>query len=201
MINSIETEYRGYRFRSRLEARWAIFFDVCGVDWEYEQQGYKFDDEEGTGKHYYLPDFILHNVTGRVNGDLYIEVKGQMNDQDAKKIKSFVKAGIDKAGLSTKTPVLIVGDVPRGNNIYEMIDCMFKAAHKDERLWPNCFNFKTIDGDDLAAYPGVNHEGEFEIFDDTMGCIDKMNKTATERAYRYARQSRFEHGENYINRR
>lgn len=24
----IETEYKGYRFRSRLEARWAVFFDT-----------------------------------------------------------------------------------------------------------------------------------------------------------------------------
>lgn len=25
-IKAIETEYKGYRFRSRLEARWAVFF-------------------------------------------------------------------------------------------------------------------------------------------------------------------------------
>lgn len=27
MIKSIETEYNGIRFRNRLEARWAVFFD------------------------------------------------------------------------------------------------------------------------------------------------------------------------------
>ena len=36
----IQTEYKGYLFRSRLEARWAVFFDACGVDWEYEPEGY-----------------------------------------------------------------------------------------------------------------------------------------------------------------
>jgi hypothetical protein len=25
---AIETHYKGYRFRSRLEARWAVFFDT-----------------------------------------------------------------------------------------------------------------------------------------------------------------------------
>ena len=57
MIKSIETEYRGYRFRSRLEARWAVFFDACGVKWEYEPEG--FDLGDGL---YYLPDFLLHDV-------------------------------------------------------------------------------------------------------------------------------------------
>ena len=69
----IQTEYKGYLFRSRLEARWAVFFDACGVDWEYEPEGYDL----GNGLRY-LPDFLLHGVEGRVTGDLYVEVKGNM---------------------------------------------------------------------------------------------------------------------------
>ena len=57
-LKAIETEYRGYRFRSRLEARWAVFFDACGVQWEYEPEGYVLDNGQ-----YYLPDFLLHDVT------------------------------------------------------------------------------------------------------------------------------------------
>jgi hypothetical protein len=38
MIKSIETEYRGITYRSRLEARWATFFDDLGVMYEYEPQ-------------------------------------------------------------------------------------------------------------------------------------------------------------------
>ena len=33
---AVETFYKGYRFRSRLEARWAAFFDLCKWRWEYE---------------------------------------------------------------------------------------------------------------------------------------------------------------------
>ena len=53
-LKAIETEYKGYRFRSRLEARWAIFFDTCSINWEYESEGIILSD--GT---YYLPDFYL----------------------------------------------------------------------------------------------------------------------------------------------
>ena len=53
-IKAIETRYKGYRFRSRLEARWAVFFDALGLDWEYEAEGYELSD--GTR---YLPDFKM----------------------------------------------------------------------------------------------------------------------------------------------
>lgn len=32
----VPTRYRGVLFRSRLEARWAAFFDLASVAWEYE---------------------------------------------------------------------------------------------------------------------------------------------------------------------
>lgn len=48
-MNAIPTKYNGVQFRSRLEARWAAFFDLCGWPWEYEPL-----DLDG-----YIPDFIL----------------------------------------------------------------------------------------------------------------------------------------------
>jgi len=32
------TKYAGITFRSRLEARWAVFFDALGISWEYEPE-------------------------------------------------------------------------------------------------------------------------------------------------------------------
>ena len=63
-IKVIETEYKGYKFRSRLEARWAVFFDEIGVTWEYEKEGYDLDGD------WYLPDFFVHEW------NCFIEVKG-----------------------------------------------------------------------------------------------------------------------------
>ena len=56
-IKPIETHYLGYRFRSRLEARWAVFFQTLGVEFEYEPEG--FDLGDGLK---YLPDFRLRDV-------------------------------------------------------------------------------------------------------------------------------------------
>ena len=50
-IKAIETYYKGYRFRSRLEARWAVFFDAAGIKYEYEPEGFVMSD--GTK---YLPE-------------------------------------------------------------------------------------------------------------------------------------------------
>ena len=52
-IRPIETQYRGYRFRSRLEARWAVFFDRCDVRYDYEPEGFELP----SGR--YLPDFYF----------------------------------------------------------------------------------------------------------------------------------------------
>jgi hypothetical protein len=52
--NAIPTKYRGVQFRSRLEARWAAFFDLVGWPWRYEPL-----DLNG-----YIPDFIVeHELT------------------------------------------------------------------------------------------------------------------------------------------
>jgi len=61
----IETRYNGYHFRSRLEARWALFFDTLGISYEYEKEGY---DLEGT---WYLPDFWLPEK------QCWVEIKGE----------------------------------------------------------------------------------------------------------------------------
>jgi hypothetical protein len=65
-IQAIETRYKGYRFRSRLEARWAVFFDMLGIRWEYEKEGYDLGRD---GR--YLPDFWLPDM------ERWIEIKGQ----------------------------------------------------------------------------------------------------------------------------
>lgn len=67
-IQPIETTYKGYRFRSRLEARWAVFFDTLGIIWEYEKEGYNLG-----AYGCYLPDFWLPTVYLRGAGRLVWE--------------------------------------------------------------------------------------------------------------------------------
>ena len=192
-LKAIQTEYKGYRFRSRLEARWAVFFDACGVDWEYEPEGYDLGDGIN-----YLPDFLLHGVAGRAGGDLYVEVKGKMSGRDAEKINRFVALGACGycSDEHTKTPTLVVGNIPDGETADDIIRSIQDEAYSNpDSSWPYLFNFGTIDGDHFAAYPGINRYGKFELFGDDSNYLCDMDADATEHAYRVARQARFEFGE------
>jgi hypothetical protein len=86
VIKSINTFYNGYRFRSRLEARWAVFFDLCKYKWEYEPEGFVLPSGSG-----YLPDFRL-TLKGFYGFStiLYVEVKPQ-NIKQNEKFSEFEK--------------------------------------------------------------------------------------------------------------
>ena len=192
-IKAIETEYEGYKFRSRLEARWAVFFDACGVDWDYEPEG--FDLPNGQK---YLPDFLLHGAGGRAPSDLYVEVKGTMTKDDADKIMCFCSPTGGLSGEGIENPILIVGDIPRGENIEDIMEYCSDvgyAGFSGPQKEPYPFNFETIDGDYFVAYPGINRRGMFELFGDDSNYTREMNNDATLEAYKIARQARFEHGE------
>jgi hypothetical protein len=97
-VNAIETAYAGCRFRSRLEARWAVALDVLDFPWEYEPQG--FDLPSGR----YLPDF-------RVGGPddenrFWIEIKGPM--PGAREFQVATEINLYDAPL-----VIFSGDIPR----------------------------------------------------------------------------------------
>lgn len=57
-IKPIQTRYAGCHFRSRTEAKWAVFYDAMGWKWQYEPEGY------GDGKTAYLPDFFVTTPDG-----------------------------------------------------------------------------------------------------------------------------------------
>jgi len=81
-IIAIETRYKGFRFRSRLEARWALFFDRVGVPWSYEVNPLRINGEA------YLPDFVV-----TVHGTEYIhEVKPESSQYNIQP-KSVYLAG------------------------------------------------------------------------------------------------------------
>lgn len=100
-IQPIETRYAGCRFRSRLEARWAVFFDALKVQWEYEPQGFHV----GPDRRPYLPDFKL--TRARHKQPLWVEVKGSDEALDAELLG---KAASAESGVGG--PILILGPVP-----------------------------------------------------------------------------------------
>lgn len=63
-IQAIQTYYDGIKFRSRAEARWAVFFNTLGIQYHYEPEGYSLPSGP------YLPDFFLPAH------DCFVEIKG-----------------------------------------------------------------------------------------------------------------------------
>lgn len=95
----IETRYSGYRFRSRSEARWAVFFDAIGLPYEYEKEGYDLD---GT---WYLPDFLIPAW------DCFVEIKGTKPNQEA-----IIKARLLR-DISKKLILIVCGTPWPGNYV------------------------------------------------------------------------------------
>ena len=118
-IKPIETEYNGYRFRSRLEARWAVFFDAAGIKYEYESEGFVCDD--GTK---YLPDFYLPKY------NTYVEVKGERDGawEEIKKAQKMITWG------GNIRRILILGNIPN-NDAYDggmwHFPCFYWDGHID----------------------------------------------------------------------
>ena len=111
IIKAIETVYNGIRFRSRLEARWAVFFDTVGARYEYEPEGFILED--GTR---YLPDFYLPDC------DTWVEVKGRMTSEDERKIDLFrnaLEAANYEGGPDWPSGILVtVGHILRENEFH-----------------------------------------------------------------------------------
>lgn len=128
-IKAIPTTYRGRRYRSRLEAKWAAFFDLVGWQAEYEP----FD------LGLWSPDFLLSGTwkEGYVQ-QIMVEVK-PIVDVDSETAEKMVKA---RSNLSTKDgrrdlPMLLLGTAPfhttekKQLNIGWIIDGAYEGEWRD----------------------------------------------------------------------
>lgn len=79
-IKAIETVYKGYRFRSRLEARWAVFFDALGLKWSYEVEGFQLPSG------WYLPDFWIDYECAEPGWGFFIEIKPRSLSEDESRL-------------------------------------------------------------------------------------------------------------------
>jgi len=94
--SAIETSYAGCRFRSRLEARWAVVMDRLHLNWQYEAQGFHLPSGN------YLPDFTVDGV----EKPFMIEIKGGMPDTREFEVASEIN-------LYVAPLVILAGDIPR----------------------------------------------------------------------------------------
>lgn len=96
-MKAINTYWDGRLFRSRLEARWAVFFKEMGIAYEYEKEGYEL-----RGGITYLPDFWLTDLK------FWIEIKpGMPSDEEYRKAELLVAS----SGIPLYMAVKPIGNV------------------------------------------------------------------------------------------
>lgn len=135
-IKSIETFYNGYRFRSRLEARWAVFFDALGIKYMYETEGYDLGNGDC-----YLPDFYLPTLK------YYVEVKGYNEHiyDDIVRARKFIER--------KKSAMIILSEIPydpmsKGLFLFPIIFYVGKTGGNTELHHAFFMSHGGVDGDD-----------------------------------------------------
>lgn len=158
----------GYRFRSRLEARWAVFFQSLGVDWEYEPEGFDLGPDG-----WYLPDFWLPKL------EMWAEVKATAFSAEELARTHALANGTGREVLRLVGPPCfrvywattpIDDEDSRGEDFDYILDDQY--VH-DEHRW--------------FGSPGLVDES------DAGAAYEQSDQTRA--AYAAARGARFEHGE------
>lgn len=211
-IRAIETEYAGCRFRSRTEARWAVFFDVLGLSWEYEPEGFDL------GSIRYLPDFYVDGV-----GWLEIKPAKEPTELELKKCSAFATnietmymllgaPQLPKIEYGQINPLHFGGmKVVRGSAAIMFGKVETDPPHSVIESRPHCWHQRVEDGSFLLwpvpAWEVVgDDEADFFVFLSLSGKDvglpmakpfkhKKLDSPDLVRAYKAARSARFEFGE------
>jgi hypothetical protein len=216
-LKAIQTFYKGYHFRSRLEARWAVFFDALGLKWEYEPEGFELP-----GGVWYLPDFRTTSPTGLVN---WYEVKPSGVTSDPK-VTAANRPIVDLFGLDD-TPgmgVHILSGDPLDHICFDDTTQEFGCLSEGIRVCPRCgqievpeysiydmgeygfsFGCQQCDFDTPCGSGNPKEKGLLAKVEPYKGSLNveraafgrylrKVHKAAT-----MARRARFEHGQSGAN--
>lgn len=169
MLRAIETRYRGYRFRSRLEARWAVYMDHLGIKWEYEKEGFELQ----SGR--YLPDFWIPEW------EMWFEVKG--NSKFSTRLTSDL---VHYSGLSAAfvLPEFLTADyIPQHILVIVPDSDQTIAATLGICFCHNTAALVSSETPHDGWFPGAKFQIHKELSDATWGAINA------------ARSARFEFGE------
>lgn len=146
-IRAIATRYKGCHFRSRLEARWAVFLDHLGVPWQFETEGYEFPD--GTR---YLPDFWLPE------SKVFLEIKRDNLDWNERDDARYKAEGLS---IYEGQPVLLASGHP-GAALFE-----WYARDRRKSHIPHA-KFVAMDYDEAAGLPILWDAQHEPIYDEPL---------------------------------
>jgi len=165
-IKAIPTDYAGVHFRSRLEARWAAFFDRAGWRWSYEPQDF----------HGYLPDFALW-----FRVPVLVEVKPLQWDEsdNDESILDGARSKIARSGIKGEVIVLgsrvVTHDDRHPLPLHRLGRLMAVDATTDEvSPWAWAFAFKC---DHCGLRTFANEDESWHCR--RTGCYDEFNPRST----------------------
>jgi hypothetical protein len=122
-MKPIETRYNGNKFRSRLEARWAVFLDSLGVQYRYEHEGWDLDGV------WYLPDFWLPEI------GMWLEIKPDLPGLLSG--DGLLKA--ERLAIASDKPVIVMVDTPGRNPAIVLVGPLVVAgADPIFGQWSDC---------------------------------------------------------------
>ena len=194
IIKAIETRYKNYRFRSRLEARWAVFFDAMSELWDYEPEGFAV----GGG---YLPDFWLPRF------GVFVEVKPGPE-------VPLASDAINKAEELAwhHKPVVILqglGSLAAGDDASSDKITLFCNYETNGSIGCAVVDAYWVVGDDqqLLLCAGARNNSWGDWCDGSFAPVPRIVFAPTgsplhpalRQAYAAARSARFEHGESGVN--
>lgn len=92
-MKKLKIKYNEYSFKTKTEAKWAVYFETLGIKFQYEDYGFDL------GNMNYLPDMYLPEL------GMWVEIKGRdLNDYEEEKAKRLC--------IETKQPVLLLEGDP-----------------------------------------------------------------------------------------
>jgi hypothetical protein len=204
-IKAIQTEYQGHLFRSRLEARWAVFFDALSIGWHYEEQGFELP----SGR--YLPDFRIDGGALLGTSDLWVEVKGKFEHNEFVKLIRSAHELPRATAAAIQPQLLILGEVPIPGDpfLHTRIDvrptefALQRVRFRGHRpaVGRLCWTTSPIDDPDVFPVSDLDQwtdEATAYMRDSAtaMLCDFTLQVDRTvDAAYRSARSARFEHGQ------
>lgn len=217
---AIETEYAGCMFRSRLEAKWAVFFDHYGITWQYEREGYelteRLDPFDEPASFRYLPDFWLPEQ------GLHFEVKGNLDGVgDVRRLLNAAAAlSCPGSGCGEGPDLVVAGPIPKQGDPFapialhmhkgDLLASAWDPEHRSPHCFPGGWELGYIIGAklpwtgsvavarDVGAWPNPLTEVRM---DDECTAMILLNGAPAKRGQAWhdaldaARKARFEHGQ------
>jgi hypothetical protein len=163
-IRAIETRYDGCRFRSRQEARWAVFLNHLKIPWRYEPEGFDLG-EAGL----YLPDFLVYPNTDRA---FWFEVKGQSPSSEERKKTSALSVA---TGLPSYLYFAEV-QVPASQDLQQMTSWReYYPAGEMDWVWMGERGWQWVEG-----HPGAV-PAKWELVHQIVGTAYKFNQDGSGR--------------------